>query len=161
MGHRSLIWSGTWGVWLLVSYSAAAHPNLYLLCPNQLKPLHGPLTRYVKLRVAHAPGMPGTFSRHRLQRKRLVSDPGMHHGTCVAYVPWCMSGSLNHGGWETFPEFPAYAQPAVLRIRQQTHIISALLARISWWCYWALFVVHCKSPILEVCLLKPFIWNLT
>ena len=24
--------------------------------------LHGPLTRYVKLRVAHAPGMPGTFS---------------------------------------------------------------------------------------------------
>ena len=26
---------------------------------------HGPLARYVKLRVAHAPGMPGTFSRHR------------------------------------------------------------------------------------------------
>ena len=23
---------------------------------------HGPLIRYVKLRVAHAPGMPGTFS---------------------------------------------------------------------------------------------------
>ena len=23
---------------------------------------HGPLARYVKLRVAHAPGMPGTFS---------------------------------------------------------------------------------------------------
>ena len=23
---------------------------------------HGPLTRYVKLQVAHAPGMPGTFS---------------------------------------------------------------------------------------------------
>ena len=30
---------------------------------------HGPLTRYVKLRAAHAPGMPGTFSLHRLQRK--------------------------------------------------------------------------------------------
>ena len=26
---------------------------------------HGPLARYVKLRVAHAPGMSGTFSRHR------------------------------------------------------------------------------------------------
>ena len=25
-------------------------------------PLHGPLAKYVKLRVAHAPGMPGTFS---------------------------------------------------------------------------------------------------
>ena len=23
---------------------------------------------------------------HRLQRKTLVSDPGMHHGTCVTYV---------------------------------------------------------------------------
>ena len=27
--------------------------------------LHGPLARYVKLRIAHAPGMPGTFSRYR------------------------------------------------------------------------------------------------
>ena len=24
--------------------------------------IHGPLTRYVKLGIAHAPGMPGTFS---------------------------------------------------------------------------------------------------
>ena len=23
-----------------------------------------------------------------------VSDPDMHHGTCVTHVPWCMSGSL-------------------------------------------------------------------
>ena len=34
---------------------------------------HGPLTRYVTLRVAHAPGMPGTFPHHRRQRKPLVS----------------------------------------------------------------------------------------
>ena len=33
------------------------------------------------------------FPRHRLQRKPLVSDPDMHHGTCVTHVPWCMSGS--------------------------------------------------------------------
>ena len=39
---------------------------------------HGPLARYVKLRVAHAPGMPGTFSP--LPR---VSDPDMHYGTCI------------------------------------------------------------------------------
>ena len=38
------------------------------------------------------------FPRHRLQRKPLVSDPGMHHGTCVTHVPWCMSGTLNRGG---------------------------------------------------------------
>ena len=58
---------------------------------------NGTFIRYVKLRVAPAPGMPGTFSRHRFQRKPLVSDPGMHHGTCVAHVPLCMSGSLTSG----------------------------------------------------------------
>ena len=54
--------------------------------------VHWPLTRYVKLRVAHAPGMPGTFS---LQSR--VSNPDMHHGTCITHVPWCMPGSLTGG----------------------------------------------------------------
>ena len=27
----------------------------------------------------------------------LVSDPDMHHGTCVTHVPWCMRGSLTRG----------------------------------------------------------------
>ena len=45
-----------------------------------------PHARYVKLWVAHAPGMPGTFSL-----TPRVSDPDMHHGTCVTHVPWCMS----------------------------------------------------------------------
>ena len=39
------------------------------------------------------------FPRHRLQRKPLVSDLGMHHGTCVTHVPWCMFGSRTHGDW--------------------------------------------------------------
>ena len=43
------------------------------------------------------------FPRHQLQRKPLLSDPGMHHGTCVTHVPWCMSGSLSHGGGENVP----------------------------------------------------------
>ena len=43
------------------------------------------------------------FSRHRLQRKPLVSYPGMHHGTCVSHVPWCMLGSLTRGGGENVP----------------------------------------------------------
>ena len=37
------------------------------------------------------------FPRRRLQKKLLVSDPGMHHGTCVTHVPWCMSGPLTRG----------------------------------------------------------------
>ena len=51
-----------------------------------------PLTRNVKLRVTHAPGMPGTFSP-----PPRVSYPNMHHGTCVKHVPWCMPGSLTNG----------------------------------------------------------------
>ena len=48
-------------------------------------PHNGPITRYVKLRIAHAPGMPGTFPHHRLQMKPLVNDSSMHHGTCVMH----------------------------------------------------------------------------
>ena len=46
------------------------------------------------------------FPHHRFQRKPLVSDPGMHHGTCVKHVPWCMSGSLTNGGRENVPGIP-------------------------------------------------------
>ena len=52
----------------------------------------GALVRIVTLLVAHAPGMPGTFSP-----PPRFSDPNMHHGTCVTNVPWCMPGSLISG----------------------------------------------------------------
>ena len=39
-------------------------------------------------------------------RKPPVSYPGMHHGTCVTHVPWCMSGSLTRGGEENVPAIP-------------------------------------------------------
>ena len=70
-----------------------------------------------KIAGAHAPGMPGTFSPYPQ-----VSDPDMHHGTCVTHVPWCMPGSLisgflwNRRRGKTFPAFPAHAQPAILLI---------------------------------------------
>ena len=70
-----------------------------------------------KIAGAHAPGMPGTFSP-----PPRVSNPDMHHGTCVTHVPWCMPGSLTRVFlWirrrgKTFPAFPAHAQPAILRI---------------------------------------------
>ena len=63
------------------------------------------------------------FPRHRFQRKPLVSDSGMHHGTCVTHVPWCMSGSLTCVAGKTFPAFPAHAQPAILHIWQEAHAI--------------------------------------
>ena len=54
--------------------------------------IHGHLPRYVKIWVAHAPGMLGTFSP-----PPRVSDPDMHHGTYVTHVPWCIPGSLTSG----------------------------------------------------------------
>ena len=69
-----------------------------------------PLTRYVKLR-AHAPGMPGTFSP-----PPRVSDPDMHHVTCVTQVPWCMPGSLTSGFlWSrgAGKMFPAFLAPII------------------------------------------------
>ena len=38
--------------------------------------------------------------------KSIVSDPSMHHGTCVTHVPWCMWGSLTRGGGEKVPGIP-------------------------------------------------------
>ena len=70
-----------------------------------------------KIAGAHAPGMPGTFSP-----SPQVSDPDMHHDTCVTHVPWCMPGLLisgllwNRRRGKTFPAFLAHAQPASLRI---------------------------------------------
>ena len=71
----------------------------YITCTEQhwqtirtLYHQNGPLTRYVKLWVVHAPGMLGTFSL-----PRRISDPDMHHGTCVTHVTWCMLGSLTSG----------------------------------------------------------------
>ena len=46
------------------------------------------------------------FPRHRLQRKPIVSDHGMHHGKCVTHVPWCMSASLTRGVGENVPGIP-------------------------------------------------------
>ena len=77
-----------------------------------------------KIAGAHAPGMPGTFSP-----SPQVNDPDMHHGTCGTHVPWCMPGSLtsdflwNRRRGNTFPAFPAHAQPAILRIWKEAHVM--------------------------------------
>ena len=46
------------------------------------------------------------FPRQRLQRKPVVSNPGMHHDTCVTHVTWCMSRSLICGGGQNVPGIP-------------------------------------------------------
>ena len=67
-------------------------------------------------------GMPGTFSP-----PSRVSDPDMHHGTCVMHVPWCMLGSLKTQfplqsvAGKMFSAFPAHTQPVILCIWQVAH----------------------------------------
>ena len=61
------------------------------------------------------------FPRRRFPRKPLVSDPGMHHGTCVTHVPWCMSGSLTCDDGENVPGIPGACAPTILRIWQEAH----------------------------------------
>ena len=75
-------------------------------CPFVPRHSLSQVTSFMQLGMlcAHAPGMLGMFSRQRLQRKPLVSNSGMHHGTCVTHVLWCMSGSLTHGSGENIPD---------------------------------------------------------
>ena len=85
----------------VVRYTMSAQETFYVLRPRQngfhfadgslkcmlltcgLFKLHWNMHPIVQLPISH-----------RLERKLLVSDPGMHHGTCITHVPWCMSGSL-------------------------------------------------------------------
>ena len=53
----------------------------------------------------------------------LVSDPGMHYGTCVTHVPWCMSGSLTCGDEENVPGIPGACAPAIVCIWQEAHAL--------------------------------------
>ena len=89
------------------------------------------------------------FPRHWLQRKTLVSDPGMHHGTCVTHVPWCMSGSLEPDGGENVPGIPGACAPAIFRIWQEAHLMSGfplvLLFGETWNC-------SCRKWLPTMCL---------
>ena len=70
------------------------------------------------------------FPHHRLQRKPRVSDPSMHHGTCVTHVSWRMPGSLTRGGGENVPGIPG---------GRATRIFT-YLARGPWTSYVVAFV---------------------
>ena len=141
MSCMELIWA-TYTTWTHIINRISVKPecgNFVALSPSRWRKMHPqivipliPMTRSVqmimgmiawascqirKIAGAHAPGMPGTFPP-----SPQVGDPGMHHGTCVTHVPWCMPRSLtssflwNRRRAKPFPAFPAHAQPAILRI---------------------------------------------
>ena len=89
---------------------------------------HGPLARYVKFRVAHAPGMPGTFSP-----PPRVSNPDMHHGTCVTHAPWCMLGSLTSGFlWSRWRE--KCSRHSRRMLSPQIYVSGKRHMKKWWWC---------------------------
>ena len=71
----------------------------------------------------------------RIQRKPLVSEPGMHHGTCFTHVPWCMSGLLTRGGRENDLGIPGACATCNF-----TYLARGLWCApsLSWWGDWAL-----------------------
>ena len=80
---------------------------------------HGPLARYVKLQVGHAPGIPGTFSL-----PPLIFAPDMHHGTCVTHVSWCMPGSLTSSFlWSQWPGKNVPSIPGACAIHYFTYMV--------------------------------------
>ena len=64
---------------------------------------------------------------HRLQMKLLVSDPGMHHGSCTTHVLWCMSRSLTRSGGENVPGIPGACATRDFA-RGPLAIVSAMIA---------------------------------
>ena len=100
----------------------------------------------------------GNVSPHRrLQRKPLVSDPGMRHGTCVTHVPWCMSGSLTCGGGGNVPGIPGACAPTILRIWQEAHVNRIRWrseASIVYFCTEHILVVSIKNLLLQYFLSK-------
>ena len=98
-----------------------SYDMLHNMCWNYLFP---PWASYQISKIAGCAcaGNAGNVSfRRRFQRKPLVSDPGMHHSTCVTHVPWCMSGSLTCGDGENVPGIPGACAPAILCIWQEAH----------------------------------------
>ena len=56
--------------------------------------MNGPLTSYAKLRVAHAPGITGTFSP-----PLWISYPNKHHGTCETHLPGPLTSGFLWSRW--------------------------------------------------------------
>ena len=75
------------------------YDSIYLMAVSEWA-----LARYVKMRVGHASGMPGTFSPPSPSNEnRGLAIPACITARAWPLVPWCLSGSLTCGGGENVP----------------------------------------------------------
>ena len=96
---------------------------------------HGPLTRYVKLRVAYAPECRERFPRDWLQRKPPVSDPDMYHGTCVTL--WWRGQRSRHSRRMRHPQLYLSGKRPIRCVLWQEcdtcHFVTLECSKISWY----------------------------
>ena len=90
-------------------------------------PIRGLLPFYQICKIAGcacAGNAGNVFPAHWFQRKPLVSDPGMHHGTCITHVPRCMS--TTRGGGKNVPGIPG-----ACTTRNFTYVVRGPLGHVS------------------------------
>ena len=67
----------------------------FCLFPNMLGGYsHLPATCWASYQIRKIAGCTCAGNAGNVSPSPRVSDPDMHHGTCVTHVPWCMPGSL-------------------------------------------------------------------
>ena len=118
------------------------------LARNRLMLFNGPLDIYIVHRIANAPVMPRTFFP-----PPRVSDPDMHHGTCVTHVPWCMPGSLTSGF--LWSRWRAKRSRNSRRMRNPQFCVSGKRPMVVTWhqCYMLWLMQHyCHSTV-------SMVWN--
>ena len=171
-----------WGLWVQLVYTQSQQNTTicegceqFMGCPTSPAkrcPM-GPLPDAKNCGLRMRREFQESFPRHWLQRKPIVSDPGLHHGTWVTHVPWRMSVSINRGGEENVPSIPgANATPNFTYLarglftvdtgdidydlNQRTNIAAA------WMNYYVLplwvICVACIWYFVHVCYHKPCLW---
>ena len=100
----------------------------------QCREIYGPLARYVKLRVAHAPGMPGTFSPPPTS-KETTSSRSRHasrhvrHARTVKHVgianPWWRGNGSRHSR--------RMCNPYIYASGKRPRKLTTLAFHLGWW----------------------------
>ena len=118
-------------------------------------PCHGPLTRYVKLWVAHAPGMPGTFSPPPTSKETASSrhaSRNVRHARAVMHIrivnPRCRGKHSRHSRHMRNPQFCVSGKRSIASnnadilsngsLRNNNSVISRLINPMKWGWKWNL-----------------------
>ena len=78
-----------------------------------------PDTQYFRLRMRRE-------CWERFPPPQQVSDPEMHHGTCVPHVPRCMPGSLTSGSFEVGGGKKRFRHSRRMRNRNFTYVVRGI-----------------------------------